>query len=140
MTWQAGKSAEIRRKSGTRTNYETATPMARLKVIFLLHERKSASAFVLNEERVFDVLDTHVIRTKDDSDHVEPKGVAGLLKTRHPDLCGTAQLALLAPIDGADRASEISRRPGFHFYECDRASLAVWLRRHEVDVTVAISE
>jgi hypothetical protein len=114
--------------------------MARLKVIFFLHERKSASAFALNEERVFDVLDSDVISTKNDPDHVESKGVAGLLKARHPDLCGTAQLALLAPIDGADWATEIGGGAGFHFYECHRAGVALGLRRHEVDVAVAVPE
>jgi len=76
--------------------------------------RNHASASARKEERVLDVLDTDAILSKNDSNHIEPEGVAGLLKPRHPDLRRPAELALLAPVDRAHGSAEIRRRAGLH--------------------------
>ena len=88
------------------------------------------------------MLDTHILRTKNHPDHIEPEGVSGLLESGHPDLGGTAELALLPPVDSAHGTAEISAGSSLHFDEGHGPFGPAWreTRRDEVDVTVAILE
>jgi len=71
----------------------------------------------MKEKGVFDVLDANFLRLKNDPDDIESEGVTRLLEARYPDLGGSTELALLSPIDGAHRSTEIVRRPRLHLHE-----------------------
>ena len=95
----------------------------------------------MQEESVLDVLHTDLLLFEDHSDHIEPEGVSRPLKTRHPDLCGSAQLALLSPVHSSDRPAKGVRLPRLHFDERDRATRVVLLTsRNEIDVTMPVAE
>jgi len=88
------------------------------------------------------VLDAHVLGTKDHPNDVEPKGVTGTLKARHPDFRGAAELALFPPAHSRYRTAESVVRAGLHFDECDGSlnPTTSFACRDEVDVAVAILE
>ena len=86
------------------------------------------------------MLHADVLRAKDHADHIEPKGVTGTLKARHPDFGGPAELALLSPIDGAHRTAEIGGSASLHFYKRDGTGVAFEFRRDQVYVAVTVPE
>src|SRR5882762_1871263 len=124
---------------------------ARFRAFFFRAESKSfrececsrerhASVLTVKEKGVLDVLHPYLLRFKNDPDHIEPEGVARLLKARHPDLRRAAELALLFPVDGAHRAAEIARGPGLYLDECDGTTLGLTSRCDEIDVAAAVPE
>ena len=86
------------------------------------------------------MLNPDFLLAKNDPDHIEPEGVSGLLESGHPDLGGTAELALLPPVDGAHRSPKISRGAGLYLYEGDGSPRLLAARGDEVNVTVPILE
>src|SRR5207244_5390602 len=87
------------------------------------------------------MLDANVLRSKNDSDHIEPEGISGLLETRDPDLSRSAELALLAPVHGAHRTSKVGRLTGLHFYESNCApGIRFGAGRNQVQISATISK
>ena len=88
------------------------------------------------------MLDTHVLRTKNHPDHIESKGVTRLLKARHPDFCGSAELTLFPPAHLRHRAPERVGSTGLNFDEGHGPFRPTWREtgRDEVDVTMPILE
>jgi len=85
------------------------------------------------------MLDANVLRSKNDSDHIEPEGISGLLETRDPDLSRSAELALLAPVHGAHRTSKVGRPTGLHFYESNCApGIRFDASRNQVQISATI--
>jgi hypothetical protein len=86
------------------------------------------------------VLDWDGIRTKNDPDHVEPKGVAGLLETRHPNLGGRLSsrcLRQLTALTGPPKSAEA------RVFISSNATVRVspsGFGRNQVDVAVTIPE
>ena len=88
------------------------------------------------------MLNPDFLLAKNDPDHIEPEGVSWLLESRHPDLRGTAELALLPPVHSAHRTAKVRRSTGLNFDEGHGPFGPAWreTRRDEVDVTVPILE
>ena len=96
----------------------------------------------MKEKGVFDVLDANFLRLKNDPDDIESEGVAGPLEARYPDLGGSTELALLSPVDGAHRSTEIVRRAGLHLDERNGSPGALTFRSgcNQIDVPSSISK
>jgi len=96
----------------------------------------------MKEKGVFDMLDANFLRLKNDPDDIESEGVARLLEARYPDLGGSTELALLSPVDGAHRSTEIVRRARLHLDECHGSPgpLALGSGRDQIDVPAPISK
>ena len=78
MTWQAGKVATDR---APRTNYENADG----KATFSPKKIARRPSFIREKKRIFDVLDAHLLRFKNDPDYIESEGVARLLEAGDPN-------------------------------------------------------
>jgi hypothetical protein len=109
---------------------------------FLAKKSARVSSFIREQKSILNVLDAHLFGFKNHPNHVEPKGIAGLVKARNPDFGRAAQLALFSPVDCAQWAAEICRRTGFHLDERDNPTIAVACRPRgdDVDVAMAITE
>ena len=96
----------------------------------------------MKEKGVFDMLDANFLRLKNDPDDIESEGVARPLEARYPDLGGSTELALLSPVDGAHRTTEIVRRARLHLDERHGSPLPLALRsrRDQINVAAAISK
>ena len=96
----------------------------------------------MKEKGVFDVLDAHFLRFKNDPNDIESEGVARLLEARYPDLGGSTELALLSPVNGAHRSTEIVRRARLDLDERDGSPGpgALGSRRNQIDVPAPISK
>ena len=87
------------------------------------------------------MLDADILLPKNDSDHIEPIGVARLLKPRHPDFRGPAELTLLSPIDGAHGSAKISGRARLHLDEGYSASRGwLWPDGNQINVSMPVPE
>src|SRR3954471_21964203 len=97
------------------------------------------ASFRRQQKRILDVLDADVLRSKNDSDHIESEGVARPLKSGHPHFRRAAELSLFSPVHSPDRPAEGVRFPGLHLHQGDRAS-GFWLDpgRDQIDVAVAV--
>ena len=96
----------------------------------------------MKEKGVFDVLDANFLRLKNDPDDIESEGVTRLLEARYPDLGGSTELALLSPVDGAHRSTEIVRRAGLYLDERHGSAGALTFRSDcdKIDVPAPISK
>src|SRR5438034_9583835 len=134
MTWQAGRVAIDR---APRTNYENADG----KATFFPKKIARRPSFVREKKRIFDVLDAHLLRLKNDPDYIEPEGVARLLEARDPNFGRSAELALLSPVDRAHRPTEIVRRAGFHFDKSNCSpSVAFVTGGDKIDIPMAVAK
>ena len=87
------------------------------------------------------MLDADILFPKNDPDYVESEGVARPLKTRHPDLCGSGQLALLPPVHGSNWSTKSIRLPSFYFNESNGTTGVPFITsRDEIDIPMAIAE
>jgi len=88
------------------------------------------------------MLNPDFLLAKNDPDHIEPEGVSGLLEPGHPDLGGTAELALLPPVHSAHRTPKVCGSTGLNFDESHGPFRPAWREtcRDEVNVTVPILE
>ena len=88
------------------------------------------------------MLDADVLGAKNDPDHVEPKGVTGTLKARHPHFRGPAELALFPPAHRRSGPAERPGGPGLHFDERYRSPAPFTLGPgcDQIDVPVPVPE
>jgi len=122
-------------RSGTRTNYENADG----KATFFPKKIARGPSFVREKKRIFDVLDAHLLRFKNDPDYIESEGVARLLEAGDPNFGRSAELALLSPVDGAHRPPEIVRRARFYLNEGDRPSGVMLVTGHDkIDIPMTV--
>jgi hypothetical protein len=131
MTWLAGR---IRRFPAPEQN----TKIGWGKQEFRQKKIAQESSFIREQKSVLDVLHPNLFRLKNDPDHIEAEGIAGLLKARDPNLSGPAELALLFPVDRAHGSAEIRRLSRFHFNERDHSPSAVSSSGDEIDVAVPV--
>src|SRR2546423_6972198 len=126
-------------RSTPRTKYEDTTLMARMRTEILHMKLNSCVAPAVQKEGILDVLNAHCFRSKNDSDDVEPEGVARLLKTRNPDLRRTAQLTLLAPVHSPNWSAERIASACLHFDERYRAHrVRLPTLGDQIDVTMSV--
>src|SRR2546423_8679575 len=126
-------------RSIPRTKYEDTTLIARMWTEILHIQLNSCVARAVQKEGILNVLNAHCFRSKDDSDDVEPEGVARLLKPRNPDLRRTAQLALLAPVHSANWSAERIASASLHFHERHRSHrVRLATLGDQIDVTMSV--